>query len=210
MLKPNPYILPATEDLWPGWEKSFVRQAQSTIQAQKTESRQDTLTQDAYTHESGYGPSPMDALNEDLAAFDADWESFSASCAGHMRRLPAVLAVAAVFILFLWLMGAFGPADAATASFYTDHTSRPCSNGHSYASNSRRYHGLFGASNRYRLGSHVSLVSRSGRRVTITIADHMARGQRGVDCSAVAFRRLVGSRYRTVGRVTVRAREIGR
>ena len=47
-----------------------------------------------------------------------------------------------------------------TASFYTDHTSRPCANGRDYPSNSRRYHGLFGASNRVPLGDTAFGVSR--------------------------------------------------
>ena len=100
-----------------------------------------------------------------------------------------------------------------TASFYTDHTSRPCANGRDYASNSRRYHGLFGASNRVPLGRRERLVSRCGWKVTgavtITIVDRVGRGT-DYDLSPKAFRLLAGKHWKKVGRVTVRAREVGR
>ena len=101
-MKHDPYTLPASDARWHQWEKSFAAQASPADQNAVT-------LENTYTHESACGPT----LDEDVAAFEAEWQTFAESCKGHLRRLLAVFAVAAALILFLWLLGAFGPADAA-------------------------------------------------------------------------------------------------
>ncbi|MGI4792009.1 MAG: hypothetical protein ACRYFS_24565 [Janthinobacterium lividum] len=87
-------------------------------------------------------------------------------------------------------------------TYYVDHSSRPCSNGSTYAANLRRYH-HFVASNRFTLGSRLTLTSRAGRRVSVVVADRIGHGT-DVDADAGTFRALAGPRYRLIGRLTVR------
>ena len=96
-----------------------------------------------------------------------------------------------------------------TATFYTDHSARPCANSHSFAWNNRHYHGLFGASNHYGLGTRVVLSSRSGRRVTITIADR-TDGRTDYDVTPQVLKMLAGNHWRKVGRIAVRAGREGK
>lgn len=95
-----------------------------------------------------------------------------------------------------------------SATFYHDGTGRPCANGHSYAWNARHY-GAFCAGNRWALGTHLELASRSGRRVRVTVVDRIGSGS-DVDCSETTFAALAGSRYKVVGRLPVRVRVLSR
>ena len=91
-MKPTLCTLPATPDHWDAWEQSY--QAEREI--------------DTCTHESGYGPSPMQKQNEDFIAFETAWDAFVFECAEHLRHLPGMLLVAIALIGFFWLLGAFG------------------------------------------------------------------------------------------------------
>ena len=86
-------------------------------------------------------------------------------------------------------------------TFYTDNGSR-CANGLLYPQNARRYR-YFVASNHYRLGSCIPLTSRYGH-ARAYVVDRVGHGT-DFDASISLARVLLGPRWHTVGRVTVRA-----
>jgi rare lipoprotein A (peptidoglycan hydrolase) len=92
-----------------------------------------------------------------------------------------------------------------SATYYHDGTI--CANGLTYNQNARR--GFFAAGNRWPLGTRLALTSRSGRRVSLVIADRIGRGS-DVDCSADAFKQLAGSRWQIIGRLSVSVRVLSR
>ena len=79
-------------------------------------------------------------------------------------------------------------------------------NGRTYGQNARR--GFFCASNRYPLGTRLLLTSRGGRRVVVTVCDRIGHGS-DCDLSESAAARLMGERFRRVGRVSARVRVVG-
>lgn len=98
----SPYILPSTPDRWDAWESSF--QAEQEL--------------DSYTHESGYGLSPMEQLDADLMAFDMAWARFWAKAERCADRVTKVLLCVSVVVIVLprpcldslcaWVAGALG------------------------------------------------------------------------------------------------------
>ena len=86
-------------------------------------------------------------------------------------------------------------------TYYTDSSSRKCSNGFTYRQNARKYH-YFVASNHYRLGSCVPLTSRYGH-ARAYVVDRVGHGT-SFDANLALARVLMGRHFRDVGRVTVR------
>ena len=101
-MKHSPYLLLSSPDRWDAWEQSY--QAEREL--------------DTYTHESGYGLSPMEQLDAYLMAFDMAWARFWAKAERCADRVSKVLLCVSVVVIILprtcldslcnWIAGAFG------------------------------------------------------------------------------------------------------
>ena len=81
--------------------------------------------------------------------------------------------------------------------------------GFTYRQNERRFGGHFCAARRgIRLGTEYVLTSRSGNRVRLIVADHIGHGSDFDIPPQIAYK-LMGKRWRVVGRIECKAHQVG-